>query len=260
MNVTRLVTLLLVLALPAIAQTDETASPTPPQCVERQLACGTTIESRLPGATCRTECGEDAEFFRVQVFVQTTLVTVTASSQAFDPRLDMLDASGAVVASNDSVGGTTTAQLARVLDPGSYYFRVVGQPAGLTGDYRITLACLLSDRKNFCFPDATTICLGGRFSFKVAAHDHQGGAPVEAVARTQSELHGFFSFPSLTGNPDNPEVFVKLIDGRAVNGRWWIFWGGLTDLDYELTVRDSFTRKEMTVSGQGSDTVTFREP
>jgi len=260
MKCARLVPLLLVLALPATAQPDETSSPAPPPCVEQQLVCGTTIDSRLPGASCRTECGEDAEFFRVQVFAQTTLVTVTASSQAFDPRLDMLDVSGAVVASDDSVGGTTTAQLARVLDPGSYYFRVVGQPAGLTGDYRISLACLLSDRKNFCFPDDTTICLGGRFSFKVTAHDHQGGTPVEAVARTQSELHGFFSFPSLTGNPDNPEVFVKLIDGRAVNGKWWIFWGGLTDLDYEISVRDSFTRKEKTFRGHGSDTETFGGP
>jgi len=260
-NCTNLVPLLLVLlAFPATAQSDGTTSPAVPPCVERQLACGTTIESQLPALACTTTCGEEAEFFRVQVFAQTTLVTVTAASQAFDPRLDLLDASGAVVASNDSVGGTTTAQLARVLDPGSYYFRVVGQPAGLTGDYRITLACLLSDRKNFCFPDATTICLAGRFSFKVTAHGHDGGAPITAVARTQSELHGFFSFPSLTGNPDNPEVFVKLIDGRAVNGRWWVFWGGLTDLDYEISVRDSFTRKEKSFRGHGADTETFGEP
>lgn len=251
---------ILALSLPTVAQNYGATPLIAPPCVERELACGRTTDAQLPVGTCRTECGEDSEFWKVQIFAQTTLATVTAVSEGFDPRLDLFDKEGALVASNDNVGGTTTAQISRVLEPGAYSFRVVGRPAGSTGNYRISLGCILSDRQNFCLPDDETICLGGRFSFKVTAREHDGSAPIHATARTPSELHGFFSFPSLTGNPDNPEVFVKLIDGRAVNGHWWVFWGGLTNLDYDITVRDSITRKEKTFHGQGSDTETFTDP
>ena len=127
---------------------------------------GVKGESQLIEASCVTTCGESAEVWRVHAFLQTTLVTVTATSAAFDPRLDLIDPSGTLIDSNDSVGGTNAAQISRVLEPGSYLFRVVGQPAGATGDYSLSLHCHIADRKNFCLPDDETLCLYGRFSIK----------------------------------------------------------------------------------------------
>src|SRR4030095_10308223 len=41
------------------------------------------------------------------------------------------------------------------------------------------------------------------------------------------------------GAPVVPEVFVKMLDARAIAGQdFWVFWGGLTDLEYTLTVTD----------------------
>jgi hypothetical protein len=38
--------------------------------------------------------------------------------------------------------------------------------------------------------------------------------------------------------PDNPEVFVKILDACIIKGRYWLFAGGLTNLDVEITFVD----------------------
>ena len=49
-----------------------------------------------------------------------------------------------------------------------------------------------------------------------------------------SDESGYFWF----FRPGNAELLVKILDGRTVNGYFWIFYGGLTDLEYTLTVND----------------------
>ena len=39
----------------------------------------------------------------------------------------------------------------------------------------------------------------------------------------------------------NPELFLKVLDGRPVNGRFWVFAGGLSSVDYTLTITDRTT-------------------
>ena len=141
MKALRVAPLLLLLAFPSTAADKGIVASEILSCTERELPCGNSIESQLIEASCVTTCGESAEVWRVHAFLQTTLVTVTATSAAFDPRLDLIDPSGTLIDSNDSVGGTNAAQISRVLEPGSYLFRVVGQPAGATGDYSLSLHC-----------------------------------------------------------------------------------------------------------------------
>jgi hypothetical protein len=58
-------------------------------------------------------------------------------------------------------------------------------------------------------------------------------------------------------------VFVKLLDGTAINGKYWFFYGGLTDLEYTLTVTDDTTGLPKTYTKPagsecgGSDTAAF---
>jgi PKD repeat protein len=79
------------------------------------------------------------------------------------------------------------------------------------------------------------------FLATLAARDPRTNQVGAGFALPQTDVFGYFSIPSLTGNPDNPEVFVKLIDGTFVNGRFWVFYGGLTDLEYTLSVQDELT-------------------
>jgi hypothetical protein len=89
-----------------------------------------------------------------------------------------------------------------------------------------------------------TLVLNAAHSFNVtltATNQHNGNVQGPGVALPQNDLFGYFSLPSLTANPSNPEVFVKILDGRPVNGKWWVFYGHLTDLIYDLSVRENAT-------------------
>lgn len=39
-------------------------------------------------------------------------------------------------------------------------------------------------------------------------------------------------------SPNNVEVVVKVVDGRAFNGHWWVFYGALSDVEYTITITD----------------------
>lgn len=84
-----------------------------------------------------------------------------------------------------------------------------------------------------CVPGPTTLCLrDGRFRVQLSS----SVAPTAPVT-TLTDAAGYFTF----GNPDNPEVFVKILDACTVNDRFWIFAAGLTDVGLSFTVTDSLT-------------------
>lgn len=93
-----------------------------------------------------------------------------------------------------------------------------------------------------CASGGANLCVNaGRFQITLSARDPRSGSTAPGQALPQNDLFGYFSIPGLTGNASNPEVFVKVLDGRAANGRFWVFYGGLTDLEYRVTVADTFT-------------------
>jgi hypothetical protein len=95
-----------------------------------------------------------------------------------------------------------------------------------------------------CAPGATRLCLGGgRFAVEIAWKDFEGntgvGHPVELTADT-----GWFWFFGAS----NVEVVVKVLDGRPVNGKHWLFYGALSSVEYTVTVTDTQTGKTNTYS------------
>jgi hypothetical protein len=88
-----------------------------------------------------------------------------------------------------------------------------------------------------CAPSSTALCLSAqRFSVEVHWKDFQGntgqGQAVPLTADT-----GYFWFFSAT----NVELVVKVLDARGLNGHFWVFYGALSNVEYELTVRDTQT-------------------
>jgi hypothetical protein len=73
-----------------------------------------------------------------------------------------------------------------------------------------------------------------------------------------TETKGFWFF-----TPENIDLVVKVLDGRAVNGKFWVFYGSLTDTQFTLTVTDTLTGTTKTYTnpqGQtssGVDTAAF---
>jgi PKD repeat protein len=101
------------------------------------------------------------------------------------------------------------------------------------------------------------------FLVTIAARNPSNGQAGPGFAIPQTDIFGYFSLPALTEDPGNPEVFVKVIDGNVVNGHYWVFFGGLTDLEYTLTVQDELTGeskpyfKQAGSADGGSDTSAF---
>ena len=91
-----------------------------------------------------------------------------------------------------------------------------------------------------CVADGQTLCLNdGRFKVEIGWQATKLDPPTsgkgEAVSLTGDT--GYFWFFS----PNNVEVTVKVVDGRAVNGRFWVFFGALSDVQYTIRVTDSQT-------------------
>jgi len=109
-------------------------------------------------------------------------------------------------------------------------------------------------------PGAMVLGEAHLFTVTLSATDPHTDQAASGVATEVNDLWGYFSIPAITGNPNNPEVFVKLLDGTAINGEYWFFYGGLTNLEYTLTVTDvatgatkSYTKPAGSECG-GSDT------
>ncbi len=115
-----------------------------------------------------------------------------------------------------------------------------------------------------CTPSSANLCLNSsRFRITLSAQDPRSGTTGPGQATAFNNEVGYYSIPALTGNPNNLEVFVKVLDGRVVNGKFWVFYGGLTDFELTITVTDVTTGAVKTYHrngreyGGGADTSAF---
>ncbi|MCH9651247.1 MAG: hypothetical protein K0U98_23685 [Deltaproteobacteria bacterium] len=113
------------------------------------------------------------------------------------------------------------------------------EPVALFGSHSgLTNEVFARRLRTSCTSGVGTLCLGegGRFRVEVAwadASDRDG----QAGAAGLSEESGYFWF----FRPDNVELVVKVVDGGAVNGNFWVFYGALSNVEYQLTVTDTET-------------------
>lgn len=124
-----------------------------------------------------------------------------------------------------------TIDRATVAASGAY--GVVATVAGCASAEATTTVSVLPEP---CAVGADTLCLSSnRFSVQVSWTTQSASGVARAVPLTADT--GYFWF----FNPSNIELVVKLLDARAVNGRFWVFYGALSDVDYTITVTDTQT-------------------
>jgi hypothetical protein len=93
-----------------------------------------------------------------------------------------------------------------------------------------------------CEPASETLCLQqGRFSATIVWRTADGSSGRATPVPLSDESGYFWFFGS-----QNVELFVKILDGRALNDRYWVFYAGLTDVEFVLSVRDHQTGTERT--------------
>ena len=87
-----------------------------------------------------------------------------------------------------------------------------------------------------CVPGATTLCLNSnRFKVTVVWASTTASGTASAVSLTSDTGYLWFFSSS------NVEVVIKVVDGRSFNSRFWVFVGGLTNVNVVITVTDTQT-------------------
>jgi PKD repeat protein len=86
--------------------------------------------------------------------------------------------------------------------------------------------------------------MNNRFALTLSAMDPRTGATATGFTLPKNDESGFYALPGLTGDANNVEVFVKIVNATSADGHYWIFYGGLTDFQYTLTVTDTQTGKQ----------------
>ena len=143
-----------------------------------------------------------------------------------------------------SCGGTATSLPATLQSGQALWFDATFAPTQ-TGTFSdiLTLGSVNYDLSGstgtttHCVANATTLCLqGGRFAVSTMWTEPDGTTGSgQAVALTSDT--GYFWFFQST----NVEMVTKVLDGCALNQRYWVFAGGLTNVRVVTTVTDTQT-------------------
>jgi hypothetical protein len=95
-----------------------------------------------------------------------------------------------------------------------------------------------------CANDEHALCLGGRFQIEVNWHNQnngENGVGSVVTAGGTGATGSFWFFDAA-----NVELVLKVLDGRTSNGKFWIFYGALSDVEYWVKVTDTVTGKVKT--------------
>lgn len=129
------------------------------------------------------------------------------------------------------------------LDEETYYrFRVRAAGAnGVFSPYSGEVGAATDAQITPCVAGTETLCVGtgGRFRIRVrwqTAEAEGAGTATPIASAPDSGLFYFFS-------PANLEMLVKVLDGCAVNRRFWVFYAATTDVGLTLTLVDTQTGK-----------------
>ena len=162
----------------------------------------------------------------------------------------------AFAVASDAMGDQLGARIAE--KNGEWVISWITREPGSTGGGN-----LFARRFASCITGGSTLCLGGRFRAQVtwrAPGIGTGTGAGQAVPLTDDT--GAFWFFS----PENPELVVKALDGRTFNHHYWVFYGALSNVEYDLTVTDAITGARRVYHNPAgtmasrADTRAFQEP
>lgn len=88
-------------------------------------------------------------------------------------------------------------------------------------------------------PCGDALCLwGGRFRIQARSASLRGPSGPAAAYPLTRDAGALWFF-----SPNNLELLVKVVDGRPVNGKFWVFVGALSNVEYTVVVTDMLTGK-----------------
>lgn len=203
----------------------------PPQAVDDAVLATSTFPDTL----------ETGQTLNVRLtFENTGSTTWTAASGYKLGAVDDVDAfAGArqILAAGDSIAPgqrkTFTVPITAPALPGTYTirWRMLREGANRFGAVYQKQVVV-----NFAPPEAerTLTLFGGRFDVEVSWLDSNSRRAGFGRAVPDTDQSGFFWF----FGPANLELVVKVLDGRPLNQRYWVFYGALSNVEYWIKVTD----------------------
>jgi hypothetical protein len=88
------------------------------------------------------------------------------------------------------------------------------------------------------YPREKQICLQDRFAVKIDQISNHAGDGRGTPVRFGSTDSGFFWF----FNDRNFEAMIKVLNGCAINGHWWVFFAATTNQAHRIQVGDANTQ------------------
>ncbi|MES1239991.1 MAG: CSLREA domain-containing protein [Acidobacteriota bacterium] len=154
-----------------------------------------------------------------------------------DPRLSPLGAHGGPTPTHALLAGSPAIDLSPSVTCSGADQRGLPRPADGDGNGLLGCDAGAVERSPGCQPDARTLCLGdgGRFQATARWTTRDGSGEAQAFPLT-GDTGAFWFFGA-----QNLELQIKVLDGCAVNDRFWVFASGLTDVGVEITVEDTRT-------------------
>ncbi len=134
--------------------------------------------------------------------------------------------------------GAQIATVANLQPLTQYFFRVRAQNlSGNSAPSNVASALTFGPNGGTCVPNAETLCLtGGRFRVTTTWKTDQGDSGVGTAVPLTADTGYFWFF-----NEANVEMVVKVLNACSFANRFWVFAGGLTNVEVNLTVVDSLT-------------------
>jgi hypothetical protein len=130
----------------------------------------------------------------------------------------------------------------------NYYLVTTSNEAGVTGTFSNFVSCtgatkVLTGDGSLPSNDGRYGELkNGRFRVNATWRNFQGQTGNGTFVPLGSEETGVIWF----FNPSNFEVMLKVVDGCGFNNRYWVFFAALTNVEFHITVRDTWANFEHT--------------
>ena len=106
-----------------------------------------------------------------------------------------------------------------------------------------------------CSAEGDRLCLtGNRFEVEVTWRDFQGKSGAGQAVDLTPDTGYFWFF-----GPQNVELVIKVLDARLINGRFWVFYGALSNVEYTITVRDRNTGAIRTYANPSGQLASFAD-
>jgi hypothetical protein len=147
-------------------------------------------------------------------------------------------------AADNSLAGVGFSEITvQLLANQSYYLVTAGSQPSSQGTFSTFVAC--SGATKILAGDGSMPTYDGRFSelrkgrFRISAtwRNFQGASGNGTFVPLGSEDSGVMWFFV----PSNFEVMIKIVDGCSLNNRYWLFYAALTNVEFHITVLDTWT-------------------